>query len=66
MKTAIAIGAIVVCLLIIGGAGAVAMKPVECLLLVEKAKRIWQDFRTAQYVDEIIKENARDKREMQP
>ncbi len=61
MKTAIAIGAVLICLMVIGGASAVAMKPVECLLIVEKAKRFWQDFRTAQYVDEIIKEKARER-----
>lgn len=56
MKTGFAICAVLACLLIIGGASAVAIRPVECLLLVEKAKRIYMDFRTAQYVNEIIEE----------
>lgn len=63
MKNAVAIVLILACLLIVGGAGAVAMKPHECLLLVEKARRMYQDFQTAQYVAAIIKEKQR---ELQP
>lgn len=65
MKTIVTIAATLVCLLIVGGAGAVAIRPQECLLLVEKARRMWQDFETAQYVDEIIKDKEK-QRELQP
>jgi len=65
MKNIIAIGSILICLLIVGGAGAVAMKPHECLLLVEKARRMWQDFETGQYVDDIMKDKEK-QRELQP
>lgn len=65
MKNLVAIGSILVCLLIVGGAGAVAMKPHECLLLVEKARRMYQDFQTARYVDDIIKDKEK-QRELQP
>lgn len=60
MKNAITIAAIALCILVIGGAGAVAVKPVECMLLVEKIKRAWKDFRTSQYVEEIRKEKQRE------
>ncbi len=59
MKTAIAITSIALCVLVIGGASAVAVKPVECLLIVEKIKRAYMDFRPARYVDEIIKEKQK-------
>ena len=65
MKNVVAIGSILVCLLIVGGAGAVAIRPQECLLLVEKARRMYQDFQTAQYVDDIIKDKEK-QRELQP
>lgn len=65
MKNLVAIGSILICLLIVGGAGAVAMKPHECLLLVEKARRMYQDFQTARYVDDIIKDKEK-QRELQP
>ncbi len=61
MKTAITITSIVLCLLVIGGASAVAVKPVECLLIVEKIKRAYMDFQTARYVDEIIKQKRIEK-----
>ncbi len=64
MKTLITIFAILVCLLVIGGAGAVAVRPHDCLLMVEKIKRVWMDFRTAQYVEEIRKEKQRELRQL--
>jgi hypothetical protein len=65
MKNIVAIGSILICLLIVGGAGAVAIRPHDCLLLVEKTRRMWQDFRTAQYVDDLIKDKEK-QRELQP
>ena len=65
MKNLVAIASILACLLIVGGAGAVAVRPQECLLLVEKARRMWQDFETARYVDDIIKDKEK-QRELQP
>ena len=59
-RNIVAIFATLVCLLVIGGAGAVAIRPHDCLLLVEKIKRAWMDFRTAQYVEEIRKEKQRE------
>jgi len=64
MKTIITICATLICLLVIGGAGAVAVRPHDCLLLVEKVKRAWMDFRTAQYVEEIQKEKQRELRKL--
>ncbi len=67
MKNAMTVCAILICLLIVGGAGAVAVRPHDCLLLVEKAKRMWKDFETARYVDDIIKDKEKEKqRELQP
>ncbi len=65
MKTFVTISTTLVCLLIIGGAGAVAVRQNDCLLIVEKARRMWSDFQTAKYVDEIIKEKEK-QRELQP
>ncbi len=62
MKTAFTICVVVVCMLVTGTACTVAVKPVECLLVVEKAKRFIKDYETARYVENIMKENNRDMR----
>lgn len=60
MKTTTTILAIMICLSVICGSAAVAVRPVECLIVVEKAKRKYNDLQTAQYVAAIIKEKQRE------
>jgi len=64
MKTALTICVVVLCMLVTGTACTVAVKPVECLLVVEKAKRVIADFQTARYVDNIVKGKQRELRGM--
>jgi hypothetical protein len=59
MKTGMTIVAVLCCMLTIGGSCAVAIRPVECLLIVEKVKRAYKDFETAGYVDGIIKDKEK-------